>query len=288
MSRYIDFQRIKQTVGCDRLLNDHGYLPVGEHAGYRLYHSPLRDGDANPSFSVTDKGRWRDFATGAGGDVIDLVIALGDATTKSSAAEYIVERYSVEDAIGDKMPAKNSSEQTVIERVIPLQSAALLKYLGSRGIPENVAKHFLDEVHYRTPGGNSYYGAGVANNKGGYAVRSPYFKGNVGPAGITILGQVAQGEVVVFEGFIDCLSWLVDTGGIEGDALILNSVANVPAAIEHLRKYNTVYSYLDRDEAGAKAMVRLRQEFPEKLVDESPTYDGFKDYNEFYINKLKK
>ena len=31
-------------------------------------------GDANPSFSVFDEGRrWKDFATGEGGDVFDLV-----------------------------------------------------------------------------------------------------------------------------------------------------------------------------------------------------------------------
>ena len=286
MSNFIDFQTVKQAVSCDRLLADQGYLPSKVHAGYRLYHSPLRQGDSTPSFSVTAEGRWRDFGIGAGGDVIDLVIALGLATTKVGAAEYLIGHYNI-GITAEHVPNDTPGPRgTQITSVIPIRSRPLLNYLAGRGILGNIAKYFLVEVHYRTPSGRSYYGAGIANVNGGFAVRSPYHKINVGPAGITILGDVGHGDVAIFEGFMDCLSWMEDTGGIDGDAIILNSTANVGAAIPVLEKYEDIHCYLDRDAAGAKALLRLQREYPGIVLDESGAYEGFKDYNEFYISKL--
>lgn len=53
--------------------------------------SPLRD-DRNPSFSVYDSGRkWRDHATGEGGDALDLVCAAANFD-KSEASKWLIQK----------------------------------------------------------------------------------------------------------------------------------------------------------------------------------------------------
>lgn len=287
----IDFKQIKQAVSCGRLLADQGCQPAAHHSGYDMYHSPLRDGDAHPSFSVTADGRWRDHATGQGGDVIDLAVALGLATSPREAAELLADRYGVdaEAHYASKAPptcTQRATGVTEIRKVGPLQDRRLIDYIASRGIPEKVAKYFLREVHYKVPSGETYFGAGLANENGGFAVRNKYYKGNVGSAGISILGGVGHGTVTVFEGFMNCLSWLVDTGGHDGDAVILNSVTNVPAAVPVLDNYDIVEAFLDHDVPGAEALLRLQRECRCEVIDRSCAYESFNDYNDYLISKL--
>lgn len=289
----VDFQMIKQAVSCGRLLADRGIQPASEHGGYAMYHSPLRDGDVHPSFSVFSGGtRWCDHATNAGGDVIDLAIALGMGESPREAAVLLAELYGVTSCTSAANYATPSTKVPQLEgkveilRVVPLQSTELLNYIAERGIPQNVAKYFLRQVHYQVHSGKKYYGAGLLNVNGGYAVRSRYYKVNVGSAGISILGGVSYGRVAVFEGFMNCLSWLVDTGGHDGDAVILNSVTNVPAAVPVLDNYDIVEAFLDHDVPGAEALLRLQRECRCEVIDRSCAYESFNDYNDYLISKL--
>ena len=55
----------------------------------RACHSPFRK-DRKPSFSVYDDGgKWKDFATGEGGDAVDFVAVALDLTLKDACREFI-------------------------------------------------------------------------------------------------------------------------------------------------------------------------------------------------------
>ena len=294
----VDFDAVKQAVKCGRLLADHGILPVSQHNGYVLYHSPLRQGDDKPSFSVFAEGtRWKDHGTGEYGDVIDLAVKLGWAKYNRKAAELLAEQYGVDAAPRQRVSAPiaktaSSAPTTAGNELISvgaIQTSSLRSYLDGRAIPNNIANYFFREVHYRVPSGKEMYGIGLQTLAGGYAVRSAFgnFKTVVGPGGISLIGGVGKGPVAAFEGMFDFASWLVDTGGHEGDAVVLNSVANVDAAISALKQYDRIECYLDRDVRGAQALLAIKQAFPGKVQDRSSRYEGYKDYNEFLISKLR-
>jgi DNA primase len=68
------------------------------------FHGEHKHGDANPSFSVFDEGRrWKNFATGEGGDVIDFVAKI----LGCSIADAI--RW-IQDRLGITRPERKSGE----------------------------------------------------------------------------------------------------------------------------------------------------------------------------------
>lgn len=88
-------------------------------------------------------------------------------------------------------------------RVSPLKNTVLLDYLGTRGIPSDIASRECVEVHYRMRG-KWYFAVGFKNRKGGLEIRNPYFKGAVSPKDITHVshntGDRRQSSVLVSRG----------------------------------------------------------------------------------------
>ena len=100
------------------------------------------------------------------------------------------------------------------------------------------------------------------------------------PETLVKLENTAADVCSVFEGFMDFLS-AVTLGLATGDCLVLNSVANVEKALKHLDGYERIDCYLDRDEAGRRAMEALRTRYGGKVTDRSGIYQGCKDLNEY-------
>ena len=90
----------------------------------------------------------------------------------------------------------------------------------------------------------------------------------------------------LFEGFIDCLSWMQLELGCGDDYLVLNSVALLERSFPVLDRYERVNCYLDRDEAGRRTLEALRKRYADKIVDCSSLYKGYKDLNEYLQNKF--
>jgi hypothetical protein len=89
----IELARLKSTYPITAAWGDLG-LP-GKPG--KICRSPLpgehKHGDAHPSFSVFDEGRrWKDFANGEGGDVIDFVAKMRGSSV-ADAIRWIRERY---------------------------------------------------------------------------------------------------------------------------------------------------------------------------------------------------
>lgn len=136
-----------------------------------------------------------------------------------------------------------------------------------------------------------YFAVGFKNRKGGLEIRNPYFKGAVSPKDITHVSHNAvdrrQSSVLVFEGFMDYLSYLaLKKGQAVPDCVVLNSVANLPKAVDILRSYGQVCCFLDNDEAGRKAVEDIGRQC-EKVIDKAVHYLPHKDLNEFLQERIK-
>lgn len=147
------------------------------------------------------------------------------------------------------------------------------------------------EVHYRTRG-KWYFGIGFRNRKGGLEIRNPYFKGSTSPKDITHLRHGAGGNgkatALVFEGFMDYLSYLtLKQGKPVPDCVVLNSVGNLPGALDVLKGYGHVCCFLDNDDAGRKTTEEIRRQCG-SVTDKAVHYLPHKDLNEFLQHRLKK
>lgn len=176
-------------------------------------------------------------------------------------------------------------------RVSPLRNTALLDYLAQRGIPSDIAARECVEVHYRMRG-RWYFGIGFRNRKGGMEIRNPYFKGSTSPKDISHVRHSTdkneRSTVLVFEGFMDYLSYLaLKQGQPVPDCVVLNSVSNLPGALDVLRGYGHVCCFLDNDDAGRKTTEEIGRRCG-RVTDKAVYYLPHKDLNEFLRHRLKK
>ena len=277
----MNIQQIKEKYTCLDYLGQ----PAKKVANGYLYHAPWRE-DKHPSLSVTSDGRgWHDLATGAKGSVIDLVMM--HLNTRDFMR--VIEELKKVRPDSFSFPQSNTSDgekekglkYTRFE-LVPLQSRGLYAYLYKRGINVEIAKQFLKEAHYSFNDAPGYlYALAYANDKGGYELRSSLYKGGTSPKGITTHLDKENAPVVVFEGFFDMLSFATLCGGVRHNYIVLNSIVNVPAAIEVLQKREgTIYLCLDNDEGGESATRKILDALP-SAIDIRKKFAPAKDVNEY-------
>ena len=154
-----------------------GHSPVNARGCQYWYLSPLRE-ERTPSFKVNDNlNEWYDFGLSAGGDIIEL----GKHLYRTGNVSMVLLRIS-ENAIGvpfqqlqsrSVRPCPIEEEMENVE-VRELSHHALLSYLRSRYISENIGRLYCKEIHYELR--KRHYFAIVFENKtGGYEVRNPYY-----------------------------------------------------------------------------------------------------------------
>lgn len=90
---------------------------------------------------------------------------------------------------------------------------------------------------------------------------------------------------MVFEGFTDLLSYLAlkNTHIFKEDVIVLNSLSNLPKAIDRLKGYKEISTYLDNDNQGKKATLTIKRSHP-TVIDQSAKYVDYKDLNEYLIS----
>jgi len=313
------------------LLATLGHEPQRQVKGEWWYSSPFRQETA-ASFKISADGRaWYDHGAGSGGNILKFVCmyyglhtndisgALGkldelhitratnignpsNPSTQSSLWEDAHQREI--DAIQARRIAKDTPDRVdhqidgdttlSITRIQPLQSWALLQYLKERGIDEETARPWIQEMHYKR-GDKPYFSLAFASDSGGYELRSRGFKSAQGKKDITILnvGTRAEESIAVFEGFFDFLSWMQHTGQKrpEMPVLVMNSVATRKRAVEaiiDLGTIKTVHLYADRDSSGEELVAYLQEHLERiNVIDESSRYAPCHDYNDFLVQHRK-
>ena len=278
----MNIDEIRQIPLVD-FLNHLGYQPTGRDSKGLWFYSPYRN-ERKPSFHVNPrKNLWYDFGSGAGGDIFNLVGELTGETDFIKRAEFIAQKMQL--AVEKPYKPMPFKEEPTFENVeiFRLEAPALLKYLDDRGIPRDIAQRYCVQCDYELHG-KRYYAIGFENNAHGYELRNSFFKGSYPPKHIT---HIANGNARcnVFEGFIDFLS-AERLGYNDGtDTIVLNSVSNLNKAIAPLREYSLVSCYLDNDNAGRAALVKLQQELGDKVMDKSALYPNNKDLNDFLCQR---
>lgn len=283
-----EIRRIPITDFLARL----GHEPERQRGDECWYLAPYRE-ERTASFQVNiRKNVWHDFGTGRGGDIFTLAGELTDSRDFKEQADFITrvwgglapERKTV---FRPKENGKRDSEKKECLTDIrfgPLCNRVLLRYLEERGIYGDVACPNCEEVRYSLHG-KRYFAIGFRNLSGGYELRSRLFKGTLSPKDISL---IYNGSDIcnLFEGFIDCLSWMVLGLGCDDDCLVLNSVALLERSFPVLDGYEKINCYLDRDEAGRRTLDALRKRYGNRIEDCSALYKGFKDLNEYLQNRL--
>ena len=268
-----------------------GHEPVRRSGNELWYIAPYR-GERTPSFRVNvAKQLWYDFGLGKGGDIFTLAgefLRNGDFRTQ---AKFIAETVNMTVTGWEKPACLLKPVEPIFEdvEVAPLLRSPLTEYLEERGIPIEVASRHCFRLNYGVRG-KRYFAVGFPNMKGGYEVRSRYFKGCLPPKSVSLVkaNDIPADECLVFEGFMDFLSAV--TLGVTGnaDCLVLNSVANAEKAAGLLDGYGRIGCFLDRDEARRRTIAVLTKRYGERVSDRSTLYDGCKDLNEYLQQTTKK
>jgi hypothetical protein len=275
-----------------------GFQPQKVRGTDYWYCSPLRD-EKTPSFKVNRvKNLWYDHGTGQGGDIIDFGtryykssvndflnrLAIGSWSKPLSFHPPAILGETPHPCAGEK--EKNDSAKIIITATRPLTDGRLLNYLKSRCIPVDVAHLFCKEVDFQLYG-KEKTAIGFANDRGGYELRSEFFKGSSSPKSPTTI-QTDNSTLTVFEGFFDFLSYKTIAKEItekKTSFLILNSLAFFYKSREVMDKHQQVNLYLDRNKAGIKCTLEALSWDNSKYIDRSELYQLGQDLNEWLVEK---
>jgi DNA primase len=289
MYNYLNTADIKEQVSLVDLLSRLGHEPVRRSGKELMYISMLRESDTDPSFAVSEQlNVWYDHGTGKGGNLIDFAVAYWpgsdfvDVLRKivSTAKQEIRTDHPRESSARQRMPVKIPHYE--VEDVKEMgNNAAISWYIKDRGISQ-ASQEKLKEVYYYVEDQKKlrkhFFAAGWQNELGGWEVRNKYFKGCLGHKAHThIPGN--PGKLVIFEGYLDYLSWLTEHPENNASVLVLNTLSLLEGAIRKAKAYPEVDLYFDRDKSGHQASLTFKAAVP-YAQDRSSIYDGFKDYNE--------
>jgi len=290
---------IKQ-ISIRQYLAGLGIYPTKDHSHYGMYHSPFRE-DHDASMKVDyPKNLWIDYGTSEGGTLIDLVMKM-EHCSLHEAISKLEQKYNCTDVGSyqhDNVPTNSFSFHRVkidsgmkpdslitILKIQPISNPALIEYLNERRISIAIARIHCREVHYKV-NDKPYYAVGFENDKGGYELRSKYFKGCTSKDVTSVTRN--KNHCVLFEGFMDYLSFLTiqKQQNAPVDVIVLNSLSNLGKVKSTLSAYKGIFTFFDNDLAGRNAVHELQSTF-NNLNDLSTFYSRYKDLNEYLCHKYK-
>ena len=261
-----------------------GHFPTKSNDKEAWFLSPFRS-ETQASFKVSKKlNRWYDHGEGIGGNVIDLVCGISNATVKE-ALKILSEDTSFF-SFQQQPIFKEKEPEIIITESKELTHFALKEYLQSRNISITSAKKLVKEVNYDFKG-KTYFAIGLENQSGGWELRNKYYKNSSSPKDITHIRN-GHTKLIITEGMFDLLSILDwnENLELEYDFLVLNSIAFVQRAIKPMDGYTEIDLYLDNDENGKRTTQKFI-EYSERYKDKSGLYMCFKDMNEWLKDNSK-
>lgn len=288
-AKQLRMQDVLVALGCQ---------PHHEVKGEIWYPSPFRH-ESEPSFKINlERNIWYDFGEGEGGNILDFAMKyyatdLRGALRQLAALNIgtLLQPLTKPATVPKRAAVKavqGSAEGLTVTSVQPLSNPALIRYLEQRCIPLEIARSYVQEMHY-TRQGKPYFALAFANDSGGYELRNPYFKGTHSVKDITLVKRKGDaGSLALFEGFMDMLSALVAYRDDLKDTslLVLNSVALKEKALAAIRVMGarTVELFPDHDASGRELVGWFMEQLPGmEIVDQSGRYAGHKDVNEWLV-----
>lgn len=273
-----------------------GHQPVRKDKGgvEWVYNSPFRK-EKEPSLFVNiQKNVWNDFGD-IGGNALDFVMRYRQCGVSEAldTLDQLFRHVGYKPSPPQPIPSRSQSDESpafVLDEASPLSHSVLTRYLAQdRAIDPVIARNYVKEVNFHnSKTGKHYFAIGFENLSGGYEIRNAFFKSSLGKKDLSILkGEGGGEELLVFEGFMDFLSYLTDINrkSVGSDVLILNSVSFTQKAKQLIlaQGYSRVLAFLDNDKKGIETLASL-QELPVTVIACNHRYEGFKDYNEYLKN----
>lgn len=273
-----------------------GHQPVKIRGNDYWYISPLRN-EKTASFKINRKlNVWYDHSLQKGGNLVDfgilfhrcsiseLLQKLGQQNTLSFQNLKPLNHSASLPAAGEK------GKIIVMDTRQNIKLSALKEYLEYRRIPVEIANRFCKEVDFLLYD-RKYTVIGFQNSAGGFELRSANFKGSSSPKGVTEFGQDLSKEIIVFEGFIDFLSYqaihlarFILSPEQQPNFLILNSIGFLEKMKPKIEQYPSIHLYLDRDKKGIE-VTKDALALSNKYRDESFAYENFKDLNAYLMRE---
>ena len=268
-----------------------------DHTRSGLYFSPFRE-ESNPSFHLDEaKNSWYDYGTGEGGSLFDFVCKFAGCT-KGEVYDWLasfrnmVPECEYRSIVAPILEKSHNTGRIVIDSASHSFSRhKLIEYAASRAVSKEVLERYCEEVvyHVDTAPERQFYAIGFKNNSGGYVLRSSISK-RCSSSDITTLGpdgqmtdNVTSNKVLVFEGFMDFLSWITDVKQEtpQYDCCILNSVTNISKALPWIIAHSHVAAFMDNDPAGKETLQKIMESVPDIASTDVCVYDMSKLYQEY-------
>lgn len=260
---------------------------VGKEEFFAFEHQKTGSIAINPR-----SNEWYDHSNGVGGDIIKAC----QIFENKSFVEAIKSLSNNTDILIDKSRNTDTYNHTYKIDAIhdKITHPALISYLNERGLNAKALEGVAKQIHWGKDE-KKYFGIGLENINGGFAVRSSVFKGNVNGTGASFktIGDNPT-SVKIFEGLMDFGSYRTLQPQESFIAVILNSTANLTnRVVNKIRDYvhglpeedkgvSLVHLYLDNDEGGHIATKKLLDGV-ERVEDRSYFYTemGLNDVNDF-------
>lgn len=255
-------------------------FPSKENHRTAFYFAIDRE-ERTPSLSVDFvKNKAFDFGTGKSYDVISIVQQLLKCSV-SDALKYLQKsEFYIQDEI-QKLEVDHEVElEYEILKRSEIRHFALIQYLISRRVFGQ--KDLVKEIHY-TMKGKRYFGIGFLNDSGGVEIRNKYSKICLGKKDVTLVKTQKNkfGEIAIFEGFFDYLTYRNMEKEQNSDYLILNSTSMLFKVGKELKNYNKISLFLDNDREGESVTLKIQDQY-KNVEDCSLIYQDFEDLNKWY------
>lgn len=269
-----------------------GYTPIKHGKKWQTFQNPFRV-ENTPSFMVCPAtNTFRDFGTAESGDVIDLLQKFEGCDFRQAVLKLTNQTdFSF---IGKKSLQYNESTNVkayYLQKVQSLRNATFLKYIEQRKLEKRFAQRYLKEIYYKIEPNQekNFFGICMENEAKGFEVKNIY-SGNYYCLGEKSFSVIREGKAniwLIFEGMFDFIALLTHLQRlVNGNTLVLHSVSNSGKAIEYLQKIQpeSIYLFLDNDQAGDEATKKFMQAFP-LCKDFRKIYKDCKDLNEMLFKK---
>ena len=280
------------TIKLEEVLQILGHLPTKQNEKEAWFLNPFAN-ENHASFKLDKRNNiWYLHSEGIGGNNIDFMMKYLKASVKE-VLEWAENQNFFSFQPQNSIQKQNSLKQNYqITEIKELQNENLKDYLQQRGLSTKVYP-LVKEIHFRIDQKN-LYAIGFENLSGGWELRNSFYKGSLLKKDISILNfnneSHSQNEtgkrIVVFEGFMDALSFVEMKPFFIGDLLVMNSISLLNRTKEHLKIYSEIHLFLDNDKAGETCKNSILNSFPE-AKDYSEIYSPHKDLNDYLLSRIK-
>ena len=272
------------AIKLEEVLVSLGHHPTKQNEKEAWFLNPFAT-ENHASFKLDKRNNiWYLHSEGIGGNNTDFMQKYLNASVKE-VLEWAEKQKFFTFQLQNIIQKQNSLNQNYqITKIKELQNENLKKYLQQRGLSPTVYS-LVKEVHFAI-GEKKLYAIGFENLSGGWELRNQFYKGSLLKKDISVVNLNNNLEknknVVVFEGFIDALSFVEMKPFFNGDLLVMNSVSLLSKAKEYLQNYSEIHLFLDNDKAGEFCKNEILKSFPE-AKNHSEIYALHKDLNEYFV-----